>query len=92
MTLFETNDLNLSGFLIAMGKTLSSSARDVRGIMTFSFTQDDQLVQLVEQYYSLNAQVNPQRFGSALKMLKNKLYQSHDINNNYGHERTRQTA
>jgi hypothetical protein len=79
---FTTNDLNCASFLIATNVPLISSAKDERGIMTFSFAQTDELLQLIEQYYSLNAQVSPQKFAGAQKMLKNVLYRSSSTNTN----------
>ena len=84
---FETNDTYLSGYLMAMGLELKSHA--ARGGNTiFRFEQNSQLEQLVELYYSFAAQINPQRYGAALKMLKNLIYQSKDKNNNNGNEST----
>ena len=67
----------LSAYLMAMGRELKShdsEGRDTR----FCFEQDSALRQLIDLYYSFNVQINPQRYGSAIKMLKNLIYQSND--------------
>ena len=90
---YEWNDLTLCAYLHAMGLTHSSSRKNDRGVMIFSFIQTDQLSELVKQYYSLNSQVNPQRFANALRSLKNLLYQNTNIDNNHGHyTNSRQSA
>ena len=87
---YETNDLYLAGFLIAKGLSLSSSESN-NGTMVFRFRDTTELQNHVNTYYSLNAQVNPQHFGSALKMLKNLLYQNKQMYNNNGKSITTNT-
>ena len=81
---YETNDLYLSGYLVATGIPLKSHT-SANGYTIFRFEETDKLKKLVDEYYLLNAVINPQRFGSALKNLKNILYQGNNINhgNNY---------
>jgi hypothetical protein len=71
---YETNDLYLSGYLVANGFQLQSHA-NVSGQTIFRFNQTDELKKLVEKYYNLDGSVNPQRLASALKSLKNIIYQ-----------------
>ena len=78
--LYETKDLYLSGYLIVMGVSLDSNSK-TNGQTTFRFVQTDKLKELVNQYYDLSALVNPQQYGSALKILKNILYQTNNYNN-----------
>jgi hypothetical protein len=77
------NDLYLSGFLVANGIPVKSHSKEGNTTI-FCFEQTEKLDELVQQYYSLNASVNPQRYGSALKILKNLIYQANDNHNNYG--------
>lgn len=78
---YETNDLYLSGYLIASGFQLQSHT-NVSGQTIFRFNQTDELKKLVEKYYNLDGVVNVQRLASALKSLKNIIYQKeHKYNN-----------
>lgn len=79
---YETNDLYLSGYLIASGFQLQSHT-NINGQTTFRFESTDELKTLVQEYYNLNGMVNPQRLASALKALKNIIYQKENKYNNY---------
>lgn len=83
---YETNDTYLSGYLVAMGVPIQSHCKD-GNTTVFSFEQTDELDELVEKYYSLRALISPQSYGAALKILKNLIYQSNHIDNNYGRQR-----
>lgn len=74
MSHYETTDLNLTGFLIASGISLQGHRREQEQTI-FCLEQTDKLTQLVEDYYNMNAMINPLRYGSALKILKNIVYQ-----------------
>ena len=78
---FNTSDLNLAGYLLASGMQLQSHHSE-QGRTIFCIEQTDRLLQLVEEYYNMKAMINPQRYGSALKSLKNILYQR-NYNHNY---------
>ena len=82
---YQTHDIYLSGFLIANGMKFTGSVNESGNIM-FRFEPTDQLNKLVESYYALTAVVNPQRYGYALKVLKNLVYR--DRNENKYHEST----
>ena len=73
---YETTDINLTGYLVASGMSLLSHRSD-NGRTVFSLEQTDKLIQLVEDYYNMTAMINPLRYGSALKILKNIVYQKH---------------
>ena len=77
---YETKDLYLSGYLIAMNLPLDSHTK-INGNTIFRFVQTDKLKEFVNQYYNMSSLVNPQKYGSALKVLKNVLYQSTNHNN-----------
>ncbi len=55
---YETKDLYLSGYLIAMGLQLQSHTK-INGNTVFRFVQTDKLREFVKQYYDLSASVNP---------------------------------
>lgn len=76
---YETTDINLTGYLVASGMSLLTHRSD-NGRTTFCLEQTDRLIELVEDYYNMTAVINPLKYGSALKMLKNVIYQK---NHNY---------
>ncbi len=78
MTL-EISDTYLAGYLMACGIPLASNRREA-GTTIFCFAQSDRLNQLVEGYFDMTATVIPLQYGSALKILKNIIYQKE---NNY---------
>lgn len=80
---YESKDLHLSGYILAMGLQLQSHRLDECGDTVFCFEQTDKLDKLVEEYYNLTALISPQRYGASLKILKNLLYQSRNNYNNY---------
>ena len=79
---YETYDIYLAGFLQASGFELQANRNDGNKTL-FCYERKGKLLQLVEDYYNMKAVVNPLHFGSALKILKNILYQK---NNNYNND------
>jgi hypothetical protein len=82
MTQFKkTNDLYLAGYLLASGFSLESHIR--QGTSTvFCFNESDKLNKLVEDYFNVKGAVNPLQYGSALRILKNIIYQKDNNNDN----------
>ena len=79
---FETNDIYLAGFLQASGLNLDSNYKD--GSKTiFCYEQTSKVQMLVNDYYNMKATINPMHYGSALKNLKNIVYQK---NNQYNYD------
>lgn len=83
-TLFTTKDIYLAAFLLAARSELLSSSR-TDGITTFVFTRSSGMDQLVMDYYSQRAQVNPMTYGNALRNLKSIIHANADSkeNSNY---------
>ena len=81
---YELSDTYLAGFLVASGFPLLSNRKE-HGKTIFCFTQTDELAKLVNDYYNMTAKVNPLQYGSALKILKNIIYQRND--NDYDNSR-----
>jgi hypothetical protein len=77
---FETSDINLAGFLMASGCPLQSHRREAVSTI-FCLEQTDELLKLVDDYFNMKAQINPLHYGSALKILKNIIYQKEYYNN-----------
>jgi hypothetical protein len=79
---YQTYDLNLAGYICASGIQLVTHTTDGTRT-TFCFDKTPELQQLVEDYYQMKAVINPLHYGSALKILKNIIYQK---NNNYDNQ------
>jgi len=82
---YETFDLNLAGYICASGCQLVAHKTDETRT-AFCFDKTDKLQQHVEDYYQMKAVINPLHYGSALKILKNIIYQK---NNNYDNYQSR---
>ena len=76
---YEVSDTYLAGYLMASGIPLVSNRRE--GYKTiFCFDQTDKLQELVNGYFNMTQKVIPLQYGSALKILKNIIYQREDYN------------
>ena len=84
---YETSDLYLAGFLQASELPLQTNRRQ-RSQTIFCFEQTDKLMQLVENYYTMKALINPLAYGSSLKILKNIVYQKNNTYNYYDNSNT----
>jgi len=83
---YTVSDLYMAGYLLASGIPLQSHEKET-GTTIFCFEQTDRLLQLVEEYFNMRALINPQQYGSALKILKNIVYQKDGHYNNYDNKR-----
>jgi hypothetical protein len=83
---FQTADLYLAAYLLAIDLPISGHSSE-DGTTTFVFDASQKLSRLVEDYYDLKALVNPQKLASAIKSLKNILYETNK-NKNANHEHT----
>lgn len=73
MDTYTNRDFYLSSYLIAAGIKLKSFLK-TNGITTFEFDNSENLQQLVNKYYSMNATVNVTAYGSAIKNLKSVIH------------------
>lgn len=73
MKTYETKDFPLAAFLITSGLPLQSHARDGK-VSTFMFSETQQLLNLVSQFYSFRAIVNPVAYANAFRNLKSIMY------------------
>lgn len=76
---YETKDFYFSAFLLAMGCDLIKQTRK-NSITTFTFTMDSNTIELMEDYYSLRAMIEPMAFGNAIRQLKSIIYSSANSN------------
>lgn len=85
---FESNDFYGSAFLIASGIPMRSHFRTGQ-ITTFIFDDSEQVQDLLTDYYSLRANINPATYASALKNLKSIIWGAYTNKNQntYNEER-----
>ena len=73
MNTYSNRDFYMSSYLIAAGMQLKSYHK-TNGITTFEFDNSEKLHNLVNNYYSMNAAVEPMAYGSAIKNLKSVIH------------------
>lgn len=86
MDTYSNRDFYLSSYLIAAGMQLKSFHK-TNGITTFEFDNSENLQQLVNKYYSMNAPVNAMSYGSAIKNLKSVIHANTYTKSNNNYER-----
>lgn len=82
---YQSKDFYASAFLIASGVPMRSNFK-IGQITTFVFDDSDQIQDLLNQYYSMQANINPASYASALKNLKSIIhgaYTNKNQNTNY---------
>jgi len=87
---FESNDFYGSAFLIASGIPMRSHFRTGQ-ITTFIFDDSEIVQDLLTDYYSLRASINPATYASALKNLKSIIHGAY-INKNTNHDQSKNRA
>ncbi len=75
--IYENRDFYLSAFLIASGIDLISHRRQ-GSITVFGFEKNNEVKQLVDQYYTMDGSVKPMLYGTSIRSLKNILHSVHD--------------
>lgn len=91
-TSYESTDFYASAYLIASGIPMRSNFRTGQ-ITTFVFDDSDQVQDLLNSYYSMQANVNPATYASALKNLKSIIHGTYkNTNHNKYHEQSQERA
>ena len=75
MNTYDTKDIYLAGFMVASGQSIVNHQRNAE-FSVFSFNKTQQVEELAKSYYGFSATVNPITFASAVKNLKNIMYQN----------------
>ena len=78
MNTYDIKDLYLAAFMVASGQSIVKHERNAE-FSLFSFTNSQQVLDLASSYYGFSATVNPITFASAVKNLKNIMYQNSNI-------------
>ena len=76
MQIYESKDFYLSSFLLSAGCNLIDTPVNNKGITTFMFEEDEILNNLIKEFYSLKASVEPTKYANAIKTLKSILHAS----------------
>lgn len=72
---FDTSDFCLASYLLAKNNPLTNTIRETSNRITFIFLQSDALSSLINEYYQMQAIVEPMAFFAAQKRLKQIIYQ-----------------
>jgi hypothetical protein len=88
MDTYTNRDFYMSSYLIAAGMQLKSYHK-TNGITTFEFNNSEELNDLVNKYYSMNATVNAMQYGSAIKNLKSVIHSNTNTKSHTQNERER---
>jgi Domain of unknown function (DUF5659) len=86
MKTYETKDFPLAAFLVTSGLPLQAHARE-GNVSTFMFSETRQLNNLVSQFYSFQASVNPIAYANTFRNLKSIMYSNTTENDNMYHSR-----
>ena len=78
---YKSQDFYLSAYLMSSGIGLRSYHKENR-LTVFVFEWDENLDQIITQYYSMQAQVNPVTYGQSLKNLKSIIHSNTQLNAN----------
>ncbi len=91
MDTYTNRDFYLSSYLIAAGIQLKSYHR-TNGITTFEFDNSEKLHNLIQNYYSMTASVEPMAYGAAIKNLKSVIHSTNTYtNSNFRNETERRS-
>ena len=78
---YKSQDFYLSAYLMSSGIGLRSYHKENR-LTVFVFEWNENLDQIITQYYNMQAQVNPVIYGQSIKNLKSIIHSNTNINSN----------
>ena len=83
----QTKDFYLSAFLLTTGHKLLDHSRK-NGMTTFLFESDDEIDDIVSDYYSMNQNVEPISYSNSVRTLKSIIhsYTTSTSNRGYNNE------
>ena len=79
---YKSQDFYLCAFLMAAGVQLRSYHKENRSTV-FLFEKDNKLDELIGDFYSMRASVNPVSYGQSIKNLKSIIHSNTNINSNH---------
>ncbi len=73
MRTYSNKDFYLSAYLLTTGHKLIEHTRS-QGLTTFTFESNDDIDNAVAEYYSMNAKVEPIKYGNSIRTLKSIIH------------------
>jgi hypothetical protein len=72
--LYETSDFYLASYLLSVNVPIVDTTRDSEGKVTFIFQKTENFEQLIDDFLTFKAKVEPLAYASAQKKLKHLIY------------------
>ena len=73
MRTYSNSDFYLSAYLLTKNYRLVEHNR-TQGLTTFIFESNDNIEDAVAEYYSMNAKVEPMKYGNSIRALKSIIH------------------
>jgi len=83
MRTYSNEDFYLSAYLLTTGYRLIEHTRQ-KGLTTFVFESTDNIENAVNEYYSMNAKVEPIKYGNSIRSLKSIIHSYSTSTSNRG--------
>ena len=83
MRTYSNEDFYLSAYLLTTGYRLIEHTR-TKGLTTFVFESTDNIENAVNEYYSMNAKVEPMKYGNSIRTLKSIIHSYSTSTSNRG--------
>ena len=82
---YSNQDFYLSAYLLTTGYKLIEHTRS-QGLTTFTFESNDDIDNAVAEYYSMNAKVEPMKYGNSIRYLKSIIHSYSTSTSNRGNK------
>jgi hypothetical protein len=82
-TYYSNEDFYLSAYLLTTGYRLIEHTRN-QGLTTFVFESTDNIENAVNEYYSMNAKVEPMKYRNSIRSLKSIIHSYSTSTSNRG--------
>lgn len=89
MQTYSNEDFYLSAYLLTTGYKLIEHTRN-RGLTTFVFESTNDIHNDVTEYYSMNAKVEPMKYGNSIRSLKSIIHSYTTSTSNRGNRNEHQ--
>jgi len=83
MRTYSNEDFYLSAYLLTTGYRLIEHTRQ-KGLTTFVFESTNDIHDAVAEYYSMNAKVEPMKYGNSIRSLKSIIHSYSSSTSNRG--------
>jgi hypothetical protein len=85
MQTYSNSDFYLSAYLLTKNYKLIEHTR-TQGLTTFIFDSKDDIEKTVAEYYSMNATVEPMKYGNSIRALKSIIHSYTTSTSNRGNK------